>query len=61
MPIYEYNCVLCGRVIEQINKREVVLIKCNFCGGNAYKIISPCNVHYKGKGFYTTDKEGDNK
>jgi len=59
MPIYEYQCAACGRVVEKWQKiSEAPLTTCQSCGGNLSKIISNCSFHLKGGGWYVTDYSG---
>jgi len=59
MPIYEYRCNRCGKLQEVLVNKSIGTVRC-LCGGITVKVISPCNVHYRAKGFYNTDKkEGD--
>ena len=56
MPIYEYQCVACGRVLEKWQKfSEEPLKTCPACGGALSKLISSCAFHLKGSGWYVTD------
>jgi putative FmdB family regulatory protein len=55
MPIYEYKCKTCG-VIEHLQlKKEDELKVCPTCNEPVEKLISPCNSHFQGPGFYKTD------
>jgi putative FmdB family regulatory protein len=56
MPIYEYQCTACGRVVEKWQKiTDAPLTTCPDCGGILAKIISSCAFHLKGGGWYVTD------
>lgn len=56
MPFYEYKCDACGAVHEAFQKMtDPPLEKCDACGAELRKILHPVAVHFKGKGFYTTD------
>jgi putative FmdB family regulatory protein len=61
MPIYEYRCNSCGRIIEVMQKfSDKPLTKCPACSGRISRIISNCSFHLKGTGWYVTDyKKGD--
>jgi putative FmdB family regulatory protein len=61
MPIYEYKCVKCQRVIEVMQKfSEKALTRCPSCGGRVSRLISNCSFQLKGSGWYVTDyKKGD--
>ena len=55
MPIYEFKCGECGKVIEAIIGPGAKKLRCD-CGGTAKKIISaPARPQFKGSGFYETD------
>jgi len=59
MPIYEYQCAACGRVVEKWQKiSEAPLSTCPDCGGGLSKLISSCAFHLKGSGWYVTDYSG---
>jgi len=59
MPIYEYQCAACGRVVEKWQKiSEAPLNTCPACGGGLSKLISSCAFHLKGSGWYVTDYSG---
>jgi putative FmdB family regulatory protein len=61
MPIYEYKCDKCQKIIEVMQKfSEKPLSRCPSCGGRASRLISNCSFHLKGTGWYVTDyKKGD--
>ncbi len=61
MPIYEYKCNSCGRIIEVMQKfSDKPLSRCPACSGKISRIISNCTFHLKGTGWYVTDyKRGD--
>lgn len=55
MPIYEYKCEKCGRVVEAFQKfSDDPLTACE-CGGCLHKMISLNSFHLKGSGWYVTD------
>lgn len=59
MPIYEYQCAACGRIVEKWqNLSEAPLTICPQCGGGLNKLISACAFHLKGSGWYVTDYAG---
>jgi len=61
MPIYEYQCAACGKVVERWQKiSDSPLRECPACGGSLHKIISSCAFHLKGSGWYVTDYAGKN-
>ncbi len=59
MPIYEYECEKCGRVVENWQKlSDPPLTSCDECGGKMHKLISQSSFHLKGSGWYVTDYAG---
>lgn len=60
MPIYEYECEKCGRIIEVIQKfSDAPLTECE-CRGPLRKLVSHSSFHLKGSGWYVTDYKGKN-
>ena len=56
MPIYEYQCVACGKVLEKWQKISDDPIKvCPKCGDSMHKLVSCCSFQLKGSGWYQTD------
>jgi putative FmdB family regulatory protein len=56
MPIYEYECVDCGEVVEVFQKMsEPPIKKCPRCKGRVNRLISQCSFQLKGTGWYVTD------
>jgi putative FmdB family regulatory protein len=56
MPIYEYQCEKCGKIIEVMQKfSDKPLTKCTACSGKINRLISNCAFHLKGSGWYVTD------
>ncbi len=64
MPIYEYECTVCGKRHEVIQKfSDPVLTECPACKGKLRKLISNSSFVLKGTGWYVTDyarKDGGN-
>lgn len=59
MPIYEYECTVCGNVEEAFQKiSDAPLEKCAQCEGRLNKIVSHSSFHLKGSGWYVTDYGG---
>jgi len=55
MPIYEYKCDN-GHIFETMQKMsDDPLTSCEVCGDPVQRVFHPVAVHFKGKGFYTTD------
>ena len=60
MPIYEYECEKCGKIIEVMQKfSDAPLSECE-CHGSLRKLISSSSFHLKGSGWYVTDYKGKN-
>ena len=56
MPIYEYRCDKCQRIIEVMQKfSDKPLTRCPSCAGKISRLISNCSFHLKGTGWYVTD------
>ena len=56
MPIYEYQCLQCGRRMETMQKMaDPPLTTCEVCGGALKKLVSSPAVQFKGSGWYVTD------
>lgn len=56
MPIYEYQCDECGKVVEAIQKfSDEPLTECEECGGKLKKLISKSSFAFRCGGFYATD------
>lgn len=56
MPLYEYECVKCGRRTEKIESVDGPhLKKCPHCGGKVESLISAPAIQFKGAGWYVTD------
>ena len=59
MPIYEYQCMQCGKIGEVLQKfSDKTLKKCTHCSGKLQKLISHSSFHLKGTGWYVTDYAG---
>ena len=56
MPIYEYRCPN-GHTFEVFQRMtDAPMAACEICGaGPVEKLLFPVAVHFKGKGFYSTD------
>jgi putative FmdB family regulatory protein len=56
MPMYEYRCERCGKVIEVLQKySDAPLTIHEGCGGGLEKLISQSAFQLKGSGWYATD------
>lgn len=62
MPIYEYECLQCGKTTEAMQKfSDAPLTTCGHCSGELHKLISMSTFHLKGSGWYVTDYSGKNQ
>jgi putative FmdB family regulatory protein len=56
MPIYEYECLKCGKRTEILQRLdEAPLAACPECGGAVKKLLSSPAFQFKGTGWYKTD------
>ena len=56
MPLYEYQCLQCGKRTEVLQRHgEAPLAACPQCGGEVKKLISSPAFQFKGTGWYVTD------
>jgi putative FmdB family regulatory protein len=56
MPLYEYQCEVCGHRFEVIQKYSDAPIEtCQRCNGAVRKLLSSPAIHFKGSGWYITD------
>ncbi|MDQ7786315.1 MAG: zinc ribbon domain-containing protein [Thermodesulfovibrionales bacterium] len=56
MPIYEYECINCGKHYEVMQKfSDEPLTLCTICKGPLHKLISQTSFVLKGTGWYVTD------
>ena len=56
MPLYEYQCQLCGERVEVIQKlNDPPYAHCPKCSGDMKKLMSAPAIQFKGSGFYKTD------
>lgn len=59
MPIYEYECLQCGKRTELLQRLdEAPLAACPQCNGEVRKLVSAPAVQFKGSGWYVTDYAG---
>lgn len=62
MPIYEYECIQCGKIEEMLQKiSDKPLRKCKHCSGRLNKMVSHSSFHLKGTGWYVTDYANKSK
>jgi putative FmdB family regulatory protein len=61
VPLYEYQCLKCGRKTEKIEKvAGPHLKKCPHCGGKVEQLLAAPAIQFKGSGWYVTDYAGKN-
>ena len=59
LPLYEYQCVKCGKKTEKIEGvAGPHLKKCPHCGGKVERLQSAPAIQFKGSGWYVTDYAG---
>ncbi|MGC8778476.1 MAG: FmdB family zinc ribbon protein [Candidatus Caldatribacteriaceae bacterium] len=60
MPVYEYECLECGKVFEEFQSfSDKPVSQCPFCKGKVKRLISRgVGLVFKGSGFYCTDYRG---
>ena len=57
MPVYTFKCPT-GHTSDQLHPmaEKPVFVNCPTCGKPSRSIPSPAPVHFKGSGFYATDR-----
>ena len=56
MPLYEYECFVCGHGFERIRKvAEASSVSCPECGGAVRRLLGTPALQFKGSGWYGTD------
>ena len=59
MPLYEYQCLKCGKKTEKIESvAGPHLKKCPHCAGKVERVQSAPAIQFKGSGWYVTDYAG---
>lgn len=56
MPVYDYKCRVCDKIIEMkvaVENRDDV--KCPTCDNDLTRQLSIPGIQFKGSGFYSTD------
>ena len=57
MPVYTYECNVCGNRFEQRQGfNDAPISICPECEGAVHRVILPVGVVFKGSGFYINDK-----
>ena len=58
MPLYEYECEVCGVRFERRQSiTDDPLKACPECGGRVHRLVQSAGIIFKGKGFYVTDNK----
>jgi putative FmdB family regulatory protein len=56
MPLYEYECLVCGHRFERIQRfSDPPASECPACGGSVRRLLGVPALQFKGSGFYITD------
>lgn len=55
MPLYEYQCLACGRRVEHIQAVTAPETETCSCGGKMQRLLSAPAIQFKGSGWYITD------
>ena len=56
MPLYEYECFVCGDQFERIRRvADASEMTCPECGGSVRRLLSAPALQFKGSGWYVTD------
>ena len=56
MPLYEYRCKKCGKVLEKLQRLSAKPLTVHeSCGGALERLVSTSAFQFKGSGWYATD------
>ncbi len=56
MPLYEYECFLCGHRFERIRRvADASSVQCPECQGKVRRLLGTPALQFKGRGWYVTD------
>ena len=56
MPLYEYECFVCGHHFDRIRRlADTSEVSCPDCGGAVRRLLSAPALQFKGSGWYVTD------
>ena len=56
MPLYEYECFVCGHRFERIRRvADASAMTCPQCEGKVRRLLSAPALQFKGSGWYVTD------
>jgi putative FmdB family regulatory protein len=61
MPIYTYECAVCGVRFDQRQRfSDAPLSDCPECGGYVHRVPQPVGIVFRGPGWYAKDSKGAN-
>jgi putative FmdB family regulatory protein len=55
MPIYEYECAVCGTRFERLQQADTTLPRCPSGHEGVRRCFCPPRIIFRGSGFYATD------
>ena len=55
MPLYEYRCLTCDNLFEELQSYDADEPVCPQCGNEVRRIISATSFKFRGHGFHSTD------
>jgi putative FmdB family regulatory protein len=58
MPIYEYECTVCGERFERLQSRNSASPRCPSGHRTVRRRFFPPRIVFRGAGFYCTDNRG---
>ena len=59
MPLYEYECFVCKKRFEKIQKvSDDPVRQCPHCAGSVRRLLGVPALQFKGSGWYVTDYGG---
>jgi putative FmdB family regulatory protein len=62
MPIFEYECLRCGKRTEKLQRNGTANLEaCPECGGEVTRLVSAPMIQFKGSGWYITDYQKKDK
>lgn len=59
MPLYEYECAVCGRRFERLQRAGAPAPTCPAGHHAVRRCFSPPGIIFRGSGFYVTDNRRD--
>ncbi|HHS98596.1 MAG TPA: zinc ribbon domain-containing protein [Chloroflexi bacterium] len=62
MPLYAYECEVCGVRFERRQSFSDEPVRtCPECGGPVHRLVQPVGIIFKGPGFYVTDNRSSSR